>query len=63
MFLADRFGAFGNVTWIAVTPDMAAADAAGTAVNGDAAYLSKLDEAGDLFLPGSGNRVLLTRVA
>jgi hypothetical protein len=63
MFLADSFGAFGNVAWIAVTSDMAAADAAGAAVNGDATYLSKLDEAGDLFLPGSGNRVLMTRVA
>jgi hypothetical protein len=63
MFLADSFGAFGSVAWIAVAPDMAAADAAGAAVNGDATYLSKLDEAGALFLPGSGNRVLMTRVA
>lgn len=63
MFLTGSFGQFGSVAWIAVAPDMAAVDAAGAAVNSDPAYLGMLDDAGDLFLPGSGNRVLMTRIA
>jgi hypothetical protein len=63
MFLTSSFGEFGGVAWIAVAPDMATVDAAGAAVNADPGYLEMLDGAGDLFLPGSGNRVLMTRVA
>ncbi len=63
MFLTSEFGTFGNVSWIAVAPDMAAAQAGFDAVNGDADYLAKLGNAGDLFLPGSGNRGLMTRIA
>lgn len=63
MFLVGSFGQFGSVAWIAVAPDMASVDAAGAAVNADAAYMEKLDGAGDLFLAGSGDRALLTRIA
>ena len=63
LFLVEQFGSFGSVGWIAVTADGAAVDAAGAALNGDADYLKKLGAAGDLFLPGSGHRILSTRVA
>jgi hypothetical protein len=63
MFLTSSFGQFGSVAWIGVAPDMATVDATATAVNNDPAYLGMLDDAGDLFLPGSGNRVLMTRIA
>jgi hypothetical protein len=63
LFLMEEFGSFGSVGWIAVAADGAAVDAAGAALNGDADYLKKLGAAGDLFLPGSGHRILSTRVA
>lgn len=57
------YGPFGAVTWIAVAPDATAADAANAKVDADAAYMAKLDEAAGLFVPGSANRFLLTRIA
>jgi hypothetical protein len=63
LFLVEQYGAFGSVGWIAVAADGAAVDAAGAALNGDAGYLQKLGAAGDLFIEGSGLRVLATRVA
>jgi hypothetical protein len=63
MFLVNSYGTFGDVAWIAVVPDMATADAASTAVNSDADYLAKLEDAGELFQQGSGNRMLMTRIA
>ncbi len=63
LFLAEQYGSFGSVGWIAVTADGAAVDAASAALNGDADYFKKLGAAGDLFVPGSGHRILSTRVA
>lgn len=63
VFLMSDYGTFGQVTWIGVTADAAAADAAGQAINGDAAYIGKLGDAGRLFVPGSGHRTLLSRIA
>lgn len=63
MFLSNEFGPFAGVSWIGVTADAAGADAAAAAINADAAYITKLEAAGGLFVPGSGNRVLLTRIA
>jgi hypothetical protein len=63
MFLVDSFGAFGQVTWLTGAPDLATADAAGDAVNGNDKYMKRLDDAEDLFVPGSGHRGRVTRIA
>jgi hypothetical protein len=63
MFLTNDFGPFGRVTWIGVMPDGASADSSMAAVNGDGDYLAKLHAAGDLFVEGSGHRMLIGRVA
>lgn len=63
MFLMNAFGTFGQVTWISVAADAAAADAAGTAVNSNADYMTKLGDIGDLFVPASGHRSVATRIA
>lgn len=62
-FLADMYGTFGLVSWIAVAPTMAAADEANDAINSDVSYMKMLGEVGDLFVPGSGHRALFTRFA
>lgn len=63
MFLTSTYGGFGDVAWIAGVADAAAVDAAGAAIDGDADYLTKVNSAGALFIEGSGNRSLLTRIA
>jgi len=62
-FFADAYGTMGQVTWIGISPDFAAVDAARAAINADAAYLESVDRAGNLFLPGSSRSGLLTRIA
>jgi len=62
-FLMSAFGTFGQVSWIGVAPDAATVDAAGQKLNADPSYVEKLSAAGHLFVPGSGHRTLLTRVA
>ena len=63
VFLMNRYGTFGEVMWIFVTPDAASSDEAGNAVNADADYMSKLEAVGDLFVPGSGHRSMPTDAA
>lgn len=63
MFLTGAWGAFGSVGWIGVALDAAAADAASAAIEADAAYLEKLNAGAGYFMPGSGHRTMLTRVA
>lgn len=63
LFGMPQFGPFGGVTWIGVSEDGAAADAAEAALNADADYLAKLGAAGELFAEGSGMRSLATRIA
>jgi hypothetical protein len=63
MFLMESYGGFGSVGWIGVNADAAQADAAGNALNADADYLKKLGAVRDLFVEGSGHRILSTRVA
>jgi hypothetical protein len=62
-FLVDDFGPFGQVRWMGVAPDAASADAAGQKLNADPGYLEKLSATGDMFVQGSGNRGLASRVA
>jgi hypothetical protein len=63
MFAMPQYGPFGAVTWIGVSENAAGADAANAALNGDADYIKKLGAAGELFVEGSGMRVLATRIA
>jgi hypothetical protein len=63
MFLVDAYSTFGQVTWLSGAPGLAAADAAADAIQGDADYLKRLADVGDLFLPGSGQQRLVTRIA
>ena len=63
MFLAGQFGAFGNVTWIGVAPDLETVDRSMATVNADAGYVERLGAATDLFVDGSGQQGLLVRVA
>jgi len=61
-FFSDLYGTFGQFTWIGVSPDMAALDAANQKINSDAAYIEKLSAAGDLFVPGAAHRAMAVRV-
>jgi len=62
MFLVDAYGTFGQVTWLSGAPDVATADAAAQAVQADPDYSKRLADVGDLFVPGSGQQRLVTRV-
>jgi len=62
-FWADAYGTFGRVTWLIVHPDAAAVDAANDELNGNEEYLHMVDSTDDLFVPGSGERALFTRLA
>lgn len=63
MFLTSSFGAFGQVGWISVHADAAAADAALAAVFGDADFMKKLGDAKGLFVEGSGTQSIAARIA
>jgi hypothetical protein len=62
-FFMDAFGPFGGVRWIGGAPSLAEAEASQAALEADAGYLAMLEDAGDLFVPNTGNRSLATRVA
>ena len=62
-FFADAYGTFGQVTWIIVHADMAAADAANAAANSNAEYVAAVDGGGDLFVAGSGTTSAARRIA
>ncbi len=61
--MMQEYGTFGQLTWIGIGADAAAIDASAAATNGDAEYIKKLSAAGNLFVPGSGHRSLVTRIA
>jgi hypothetical protein len=63
LFLTDDYGAFGQVTWIGVSPDAASADTAGNAIIADAGYIERVSAGANLFIAGSGHRSLVARVA
>jgi hypothetical protein len=63
MFLLDSYGTFGQVTWLSGAPDLASADAASQTINANDKYMKRLGDVGDLFVPGSGRRGLVTRIA
>ncbi len=61
-FMMDMFGTFGQVAWIGVAPDAAGADTANAKLNVDAAYVTKLGDAGKLFVAGMSHRTMAVRV-
>ncbi len=61
--LVNAAGTFGEMAFISVYPDHAAADAAAEAVQADAGYLDKLSGAAGLFVEGSARQRLLQRLA
>lgn len=63
LFLTDAYGKFGQVTWIGGAPDMRAIDDAEEKLAVDPGYVQRIEETGDLFIHGSGQRALLTRIA
>jgi len=58
----DMFGTMGQLAWIGIAPNAAAADAANAKITADAAYMAKLATAGDMFVPGSAHRRLSVRL-
>ncbi len=62
-FFMEAFGTFGGVGWLSGAPDAASAEAAGDKLDADPDYLAKLGDVGDMFIPGSGNRTMATRIA
>jgi hypothetical protein len=63
MFVLDAYGTFGHAAWIGAAADMAAVDAANAKMQTDPGYLKRLAGSGGLFIPGSGHRSLVTRIA
>jgi hypothetical protein len=61
-FYMDMYGAFGQVTWIGIGADGAAADASNAKLNVDAEYMNKLSAAGDLFVQGASHRSMAVRI-
>lgn len=62
-FFADAYGPFGQLTWITTHTGLAAADAANDALQAAPEYVTSIDGAGALFVPGSGMQGLATRIA
>ena len=58
----DMFGTMGQLAWIGIAPNAAAADAANAKITADAADMAKLATAGDMFVPGSAHRRLSVRL-
>jgi len=56
------YGPWASMGWIMLAHSLEEIDAAGEAMAADADYISKIDKAGDLFLPGSGHVQLSQRI-
>ena len=61
--LRDLFGTMGEITWIGIQPDIAAAESAGAKLAGNADYLERMKGTGELFIHGSAHVSQLTRIA
>ncbi|MGI9624969.1 MAG: hypothetical protein ACR2PK_19230 [Acidimicrobiales bacterium] len=62
-FYRDLYGAFGSVSWLSGQPDGAGIDAAQAALAAAPEYLAKIDEGAPLFIPGTANQGIATRIA
>lgn len=63
LFGVSSFGTFGQVGWIGINGSAADADTAGDKLNANPDYLAKVSTAAGMFVPGSGHRMVMTRVA
>ncbi|MDP9463256.1 MAG: hypothetical protein M3P52_01420 [Actinomycetota bacterium] len=63
MMLRSMYGPFAGLGWVSAASSMAEMDTAEAAMSADPTYIKKLDQGGDFFLPGSGNQILLRRLA
>ena len=63
MFGGDSFGNFGQLVWIGLFASAAAFDEAEEIIGKDESYVQAIDQAGELFLPGSARRTLARRIA
>lgn len=63
LFANSAYGAFGELRWMAMYDSATAVDTAAEIIAKDDEYVAALDEAGDLFVEGSGQRGLARRIA
>lgn len=61
-FCADVYGAYGGVRWLIGGASMADIDAGRAAMNADSAFQKLVAKAGDVYLAGSGQTGLITKV-
>ncbi len=61
--LVNAYGDFGGMAFISTAADMASADAAADAIQGDADYMAKLPASSSLFVDGTAHQSLLQRLA
>lgn len=61
-FCADAFGAYGGVRWLIGAASMAEMDAGRAAMNADPTFQSLVAKAGDVYLAGSGQIGLITKL-
>ena len=57
------YGPFATLVWIALFDSLEEVDAADAARSNDPSYLERLDQAGDLFVPGSATQRLIRRLS
>jgi hypothetical protein len=57
------YGPFASLVWIALFDTLEDADALETARSSDPSYLERLDQGGDLFVPGSATQRLIRRLS
>jgi len=57
------YGPFATLVWISLYDTLDEVDAADRATSSDPSYLERLDQGGDLFLPGSASQRLIRRLA
>jgi hypothetical protein len=61
--LVNAYGDFGGMAFISTAADMAAADTAADAIQGDADYIAKLGASSGMFVDGTAHQSLLQRLA
>lgn len=62
-FVRGIYGPFGTLVWVSRFDTMEALDAANAALTTDSTYLERLDQGGDLFVPGSASERLIQRLS
>ena len=56
-------GPFVTLVWFSLADTLEEADAADAAMSSDPSYLERIDQAGELFLPGTASQRLIRRLA